>query len=110
VGSAASRAVTCVIAKTKTRSKKSSSGVTRSTRSEASTERTLPDDENVAGRAPHEACAHGAVDQAPQPGAAPDNDHACSALFGRRADLTGRIPNGGPRGHPDLPLAEKSAR
>ena len=88
--------VTCVIAKTKTRSKKSSSGVTRSTRadSEASTRTDAIDsvhDENVARRLADEPCADGAVDQAPQSAAPADDDHSGPALLGGGADLVRRI-------------------
>src|SRR6187401_1188918 len=110
VGSAESRVVTCVIAKTKTRSKKSSSGVTRSMRPEASTAKTLPNDEHVARRAPHQACAHGSVDQAAQPASATDDDHARAAFLGGRANLARRIADGRSRRHADVSLAEEGAR
>src|SRR5262245_22849239 len=110
VGSRESSAVTCVIAKTKTRSKKSSSGVTRSTRGDASTRTDAigsVHDQNVARRPAHEPCADGAVDQSAQPAPAPDDDHSGPALLGGGADLARRVANGLVWGHAHVPFSEE---
>src|SRR6266540_2033263 len=112
VGSDESMLVTWVIANTKTRSKKSSSGVTRSSRSprEASTRQKLVHDEYVAGRLPHKPRAHGAVDQPPQPAAAADDDDCSPALLRGGTNLRGRVSDRLQGAHLDSVLCEQQPR
>src|SRR6266508_2698649 len=98
--------VTCVIAKTKTRSKNSSSGVTRSSRWEPSTAEDAigsVHDENVARRLPHESRAHRTMDHAPQAAPLPDDDDSGTNSVCGGADLRRRIPDGSDRRHLHMP-------